>query len=80
LVGRGEKGLFITTGSFTRDAQREATREAAPPMELIDGDRHCELLKEYRLGVTVETRTVDDVTIRPQFFDDYSETPTTRQQ
>jgi restriction system protein len=73
LVGRGEKGLFITTGSFTRDAQREATREGASPIELIDGDQLCELLKEYRLGVTVETRTVEDVTIRPQFFDEYSE-------
>jgi restriction system protein len=71
LVGRGEKGLFITTGSFTRDAQREATREGASPIELIDGDQLCDLLKQYRLGVAVESRTVEDVILRPQFFDEY---------
>lgn len=71
LVGRGEKGLFITTGSFTRDAQREATREGASPIELIDGNQLCDLLKQYRLGVAVESRTVEDVALRPQFFDEY---------
>jgi restriction system protein len=37
MVGRGEKGLLITTGSFTKDAQNEANRDGAPPVELIDG-------------------------------------------
>jgi restriction system protein len=36
MAGRGEKGLLITTGSFTREAQAEATRDGAPPVELID--------------------------------------------
>ncbi len=46
MAGRGEKGLLITTGtgSFTRDAQYEASREGALPVELIDGDRLCDLL------------------------------------
>lgn len=39
MAGRGERGLLITTGSFTRDARREASRDGAPPVELIDGDR-----------------------------------------
>ena len=56
MAGRGEKGLLITTGSFTRDAQAEATRDGAPPVELIDGDRLCDLLKEFRLGVEVRER------------------------
>ena len=54
MAGRGDKGLLITTGSFTADAKREATRDGAPPIDLIDGDRLCELLKRYELGVTTE--------------------------
>ncbi len=55
MVGRGEKGLLITTGSFTKDAQNEANRDGAPPVELIDGERLCDLLKDYGLGVAVVT-------------------------
>ncbi len=56
MVGRGEKGLLITTGSFTKDAQKEASRDGAPPVELIDGERLCDLLKDYGLGVAVKQR------------------------
>jgi restriction system protein len=52
MSGRGDKGLLITTGSFTPDAKREARREGAPPVDLIDGDRLCDLLKSHALGVT----------------------------
>jgi restriction system protein len=71
MAGRGEKGLLITTGSFTRDAQSEATRDGAPPVELIDGDRLCDLLKEFRLGVDVRQRVAEDVTVSLGFFDEY---------
>jgi restriction system protein len=71
MVGRGEKGLFITTGSFTRDAQHEAARDGAPPIELIDGEQLCDLLKHYRLGVAVQQRIEEGVIVRPEFFDDY---------
>jgi restriction system protein len=70
MAGRGDKGLLITTGSFTADAKKEATRDGAPPIDLIDGDRLCELLKRYDLGVKTATRTVEDVTIDPAFFAD----------
>jgi restriction system protein len=50
MAGRGDKGLIITTGSFTGEAKREATRDGAPPIDLIDGDGLCELLKRYELG------------------------------
>ncbi|ABK51812.1 restriction endonuclease [Acidothermus cellulolyticus 11B] len=53
MAGRGDKVLLITTGSFTKDAQNEASRDGAPPVELIDGDRLCDLLRDYRLGVDV---------------------------
>jgi restriction system protein len=68
MAGRGDKGLLITTGSFTTDAKKEATRDGAPPIDLIDGDRLCALLKQYDLGVKTTTRTVEDVTIQESFF------------
>ena len=37
MSGRGEKGLLITTGTYTSDAKRESTRDGAPPVDLIDG-------------------------------------------
>ena len=70
MAGRGDKGLLITTGSFTADAKKEATRDGAPPIDLIDGDLLCELLKKYDLGVQTATRTVEDVTIDGAFFDE----------
>ncbi len=70
MTGRGDKGLLITTGTFTADAKREATRDGAPPIDLIDGDRLSELLKEYGLGVSTVRREVEDVTIDRTFFDE----------
>ena len=50
-MGRTDKGIFITTGRFTSDAKKEASRDGAPPMDLIDGERLCEILKDLELGV-----------------------------
>ena len=68
MAGRGEKGLLITTGTFTNDARAESRRDGAPPIDLIDGDRLCELLKEYAIGVTTTPRTVEDVTVQAEYF------------
>lgn len=70
MQGRGDKGLLITTGNFTSEAKNEATRDGAPPIDLIDGERLCELLREHRLGVETTTRTVDEVKVLPEFFAD----------
>lgn len=59
IVGRADKGLFITTGRFTRDAIKEATRDGAPPIDLIDGEALVDLLKELGLGVAVHVHTVE---------------------
>ena len=67
LAGRADKGLFITTGRFTRDAEREAVREGAMAIDLIDGEQLCLLLKEKGLGVVTET--VERVTPNRAFFD-----------
>lgn len=68
MAGRGEKGLLITTGRFTSDAVAEATRDGAPPVELIDGDRLCDLMQQYRLGVRVKERIEYDMTVDEDFF------------
>lgn len=52
MVGRTDKGLLITTGYFTADAKREATRDGAPVLDLIDGDQLCAILKDLQLGVS----------------------------
>lgn len=51
MQGRADKGLFITTGKFTREAMREATRDGAPPIDLVDGDQLIDKLKELGLGI-----------------------------
>jgi len=68
MAGRGDKGLLITTGTFTSEAKKEATRDGAPPVDLIDGDRLCDLLREYKLGVTTEIVQVEKVAVRREFF------------
>lgn len=68
MAGRGEKGLLITTGTFTNDARSEAKRDGAPPIDLIDGDRLCELLKDNAIGVTTTERVVEDVKVEADYF------------
>lgn len=53
MQGRTDKGLLLTTGTFTRDAIREATRDGAPPIDLIDGEQLVQRLKELGLGVKI---------------------------
>lgn len=66
LQGRADKGLFITTGTFTSQASEEATRDGAIAIDLIDGDRLCDLLKQYDLGV--KTQMIEEVTISEDWF------------
>lgn len=66
MQGRADKGLFITTGTFTRDAAKEATRDGAPPIDLIDGELLCEKLKEFKLGV--KTELIECVDVQHDWF------------
>lgn len=68
MQGRADKGLVITTGTFTADARREATRDGAPAIDLIDGETLCLLLKDLRLGVAVTQRVMEDVAVDRAFF------------
>jgi restriction system protein len=66
MVGRADKGLFITTGTFTREAKEEAKRDGATPIDLIDGEDFMEKLQD--LGLGVETEMVKKVSIDREWF------------
>lgn len=66
MIGRGDRGVIITTGTFTREAKKEAIRDGAPPIDLIDGNELAEKLKELGLGVEVEM--VEKVNIKTDWF------------
>lgn len=66
MVGRADKGLFVTTGTFTRDAVKEAIRDGAPPIDLVDGDQLADKLKELSLGI--KTEVVEEVTVEIDWY------------
>jgi len=68
MVGRADKGLLITTGNFTKDAVREATRDGAPAIDLIDGDLLLDKLKELGLGTKTEKIEVEKVTVDEEWL------------
>ena len=68
MVGRADKGLFITTGVFTRDARLEAQRDGAPPLDLIDGDELILMLKDMQLGVHIRQKIIEEITVDTNWF------------
>lgn len=64
MQGRADKGLFITTGTFTREAIKEATRDGAQPIDLIDGELLCDKLKELGLGIEI----TEKVSVKEDWF------------
>jgi len=67
LLGRAEKGVFITTGRFTVDAETEASRDGVVPIELIDGEQLVELFRDKLIGL--KPRTVYDIDLA--FFEEF---------
>jgi len=68
MVGRADKGLLITTGTFTKDAVREATRDGAPAIDLVDGEQFLDKLKELGLGVKTRKVELEEVSIDREWF------------
>jgi restriction system protein len=66
MVGRADKGMIISTGGFTLEARREATRDGAPPIDLIDGRLLAEKLKELKLGV--KSNLVEHIEVVEDWF------------
>lgn len=69
MQGRAEKGIILTTGSFTADAKREAVRDGVPPIELVDGDKLLDMFEELQLGLIPKTTYIID----PEFFNTFKE-------
>jgi len=67
LVGKADKGILVTTGSFTMDAKREAIRDGANPIELVDGEKLARMFEELELGV--KPKVVYEVDM--DFFNDF---------
>lgn len=55
MLGRAEKGIIITTGTFSADATKEANREGAPKVELVDGEKLVRMFEKVQLGVKPKT-------------------------
>jgi restriction system protein len=67
MTGRADKGIIITTGSFTSDAKKEAVRDGAPPIELVDGEKLAIMLERLELGL----RPRQTFELDASFFDEY---------
>jgi restriction system protein len=67
MTGRADKGIILTTGSFTAEARKEAIRDGAPPIELVDGEKLAGMLEELQLGLKPrQTFELDE-----SFFDQF---------
>lgn len=69
MAGRADKGIIITTGSFTAEARRESSRDGAPPVELIDGEKLLDMLEKLELGL----RAVTTYEVEHGFFSEFQE-------
>jgi restriction system protein len=69
MAGRSEKGLFITTGTFTKEAEIEAKRDGSPPVDLFDGEALCQLMKRFNLGLEVVVK--EEVIVAEEFFNQF---------
>lgn len=67
MMGRADKGIIITTGTFTTEATKEARRDGATPIELVDGEALVQLFERLQLGV--KPKTIYEVDAN--FFDEY---------
>ena len=67
MLGRADKGIVITTGSFTLDAKKEARRDGVPPIELVDGEKLIEMFEELELGL----KPKKDFEVDSEFFKEF---------
>ena len=66
-MGRADKGIIMTTGTFTKDAKWEAVRDGVPPIELVNGEKLLDMFEQLELGLKpITTYEVDD-----EFFKEF---------
>jgi len=67
MSGRADKGIILTTGTFSAEARREASRDGVPPIELIDGEKLVDLLERLELGL----KSITTYELDPGFFNEF---------
>lgn len=67
MMGRADKGIILTTGTFTMDAKKEARRDGATPIEIVDGEKLVEMFEALQLGLKPKM----DYEVDSDFFNDY---------
>jgi restriction system protein len=67
MIGRADKGIFITTSNFTKDSEKEANREGAPQIELVNGEALVKMIEKTELGL----RPITTYEIDPEFWKQY---------
>jgi len=67
MMGRADKGIILTTGTFTADARKESVRDGVPPIELVDGEKLLDMFEELELGLKPKKAYDVDET----FFDEF---------
>ena len=50
MAGRADKGIMMTTGTFTVEAKKEARRDGAAPIELVAGEDLVKLFEDLELA------------------------------
>lgn len=55
MMGRADKGIILTTGTFTSDSQKEAVRDGVPPIELVNGEKLLDMFEDLELGLVPRT-------------------------
>ena len=70
LAGRADKGIILTTGTFTGNARNEAKRDGVEPIELVDGNKFMEMLESLNLGV-ISKQTVTIYEVDHEFFREF---------
>ena len=67
MMGRADKGIILTTGSFTLDAKKEARRDGVPPIEIIDGEKLIEMFELLEFGL----RPLKTYEVDYRFFEEF---------
>lgn len=67
MQGRADKGIILTTGTFTADARREAARDGVPPFELVDAQKLIDMFAQLELGL----KAVTTYEVEPTFFEEF---------
>lgn len=69
MIGRADKGIIITTGTFSIDAKKEARRDGVPPIELVDGEKLVDMFELLELGL--KPRKTFDIDYK--FFEEFND-------